>query len=151
MTKQDPLDEAFSEIYQILVFLQKNKELILGKNVTLEVEKQVDQLEKQVNQFVKETEEMIEKSGAKPAEIKRTLAELDALPADQKEALKRAKELKEKVESLRGEFREAGEEEASSKPQAPKESPKKQTKNLTKAEHRKKYKRLGGKKDWKPM
>ena len=149
MAEQDPFDCAMSEFAEVLNFIEKNKNQLINKEISLDVERQIESLEKEVQAFVVETEELLAVGGGKEVDIRQAQEEIpETLPGDQREALKRAQAMKRQLMKMREEFAA----DAPLPKQEPGAHPKgKKGKKLSKAAHRKKYKRLGGKQDWKPM
>lgn len=154
MAKEEPLDEALYELKSIIAMLQANlfrmvsvKEVKATEQLLLQIEKAVDKFE---NKAIGELE------GVGLTLEQKDLIEEGKVPetvtGEHREALEIAIELKKKVEEMRhiahkeqGRFDDEDEElSEEAKKKHKKES------RISKVQHKKKFKRLGGDK-WKPL
>lgn len=151
MPKEEPLDEAFYELKGIINMLQANLFKMVSASEVIQTEGLLKEMEKSIEDFerkalaelegvglTREQEDMIEE-GIVPKNVK----------GEYREALEIAIDLKKKVEEMRkiahqeqGKFEEPVDQEEP--------GPKKKTKRISKQQHKKKFKRLGGD-DWKPL
>lgn len=148
MGKENPIDDSLNEIEKILNLLEKMKGQELNIVDYEAVSQQLNDLDEEVTLFSKNTDELLKDLGATDMRLKEAMDEIPLdLPSDDREALKRAKKLKEETLRLKEEM--TGSREFNEKDKGAFE--KKKEKMLSKEEHRKKYKRLGSKKKWKPL
>ncbi|CRX37778.1 hypothetical protein [Estrella lausannensis] len=148
MAGEHPIDDSLNEIEKILNLVSQLK----GKDLTnAEVEllnEQLADLESEAQVFEQETEQMLKDIGLPTSRLREALEVIpENVPVDEQDALKKAMKLKEDVLRMKKEM--TGDEEfvKEGSPQYLK----KKEKLLSKEEHRKKYKRLGSKKKWKPL
>lgn len=148
MAGEHPIDDSLNEIEKILNLVSQLK----GKELTdAQVEllnEQLAELENDAQAFEQETDAMLQDMGLSTSRLKEALEVVpENVPADEQEALKKAMKLKEDVLRMKKEM--TGDEEFSN--EGSPQYQKKKDKMLSKEEHRKKYKRLGSKKKWKPL
>lgn len=152
MAKEEPLDEALHELKAIISMLQANlfkmvntKEVKESEGLLEIVEKAVDEFEKKAYAelegvgLTREQEDMI-REGVIPKDVS----------GDYREAIQIAMDLKIKIDEMRKiAHEERGMFEESADSEEPSKEDKKQ-KRISKQQHKKKFKRLGGD-DWKPL
>lgn len=147
MPKEDPLDEALFMIEKLITFLEENLYLLVDAKQIASLEAQFNQLEKEIEIFASKTETQLKDAGLKKQDITR-LKEGDIpknISGVNKEILLKSEKLKQRLFKLKDIVAE--EKGIAKKPS----KEKKEKKNITKREHLKKYKRLGGTDDWKPL
>ena len=152
MTKEEPLDEALYEIKNIIGMLQANLFKMVSVKEIQQAEPLFQKIEQAIDKFEKKAFAELKEVGL-TQEQKDLLNEgklPDTIKGEQREALQIAIDLKQQIEELKlialkeqGFSEEAEEQEQSIRK-------KKKDKKLSKHEHKKKYKRLGGN-DWKPL
>jgi len=145
--EKHPIDDSLKEIEKILKMLGGLK----GKDLTLPeydaINRQIDEVYEQVETLSHETDELLKESGMTDARLKEALELIPTdIPLGDQEALKKAQKLKAETLKLKEEIIGSAEFE-----QQGKKGEKKKDKILSKEEHKKKYKRLGSKKKWKPL
>lgn len=148
MAGEHPIDDSLNEIEKILNLVNqlKGKELTNAEADMLN--EQLSEIENETEAFEQETEAMLRDMGLSTSRLKEALEVVpENVPTDEQDALKKAMKLKEEVLRMKKEItgQEGFANEGSAKFQ------KKKDKMLSKEEHRKKYKRLGSKKKWKPL
>ncbi|MEM1282757.1 MAG: hypothetical protein AAGG81_04310 [Chlamydiota bacterium] len=152
MAKEEPLDEALYELKSIINMLQANLFKMVNTSEVVQTEKLLQDMKKSINEFKKKALKELEDVGL-TREQKDTIAQGE-IPKDVKgeyrETLKIAIDLKNKIEEMRNiAHKEQG--VFDDEPQEEKDKvKKKKDKPISKSQHKKKYKRLGGD-NWKPL
>lgn len=136
--------------------MRDNKEQFLSYKASEEVDKQLTQLENDVDQFIKDTEEMLASAGVSEKEMRHALWKIpENLPEEQKEALLRAKKIREEIQDTQLEFqaeltKRSGEKIVEERPEGDDEKSEEKPKKKKDKSHKSKFKRLGGD-HWKPL
>lgn len=148
MAGEHPIDDSLNEIEKILELVNQLKSKSLTNEEIEALNQQLAEIESEADVFEEETLEMLKDVGLSSSRLKEAVEVIpENVPFDEQEALKKAMKLKEEVLRMKKEM--TGEEGL---PQAESDKlQKKKEKMLSKEEHRKKYKRLGAKKKWKPL
>lgn len=154
--KDDTVDKALSEIKKIMDLISKHKSEALNLDLVEDINEKLDDLESKVTSFSEETDEMLLDFGMTKQRMAEVIKEVPTdIEGDEKEALRRALELKDEIMKMREEYaKEIGVPgKTTEQIEATKSSKEKKRaeKKLSKEEHRKKYKRLGSSKKWKPL
>jgi len=146
MPEEDPLDDTLFALKNLIGMLEANLYRKVDKKSVRLAEEQVKVLEKKINLFSRDTEVALQEAGLKKNDIKKI--DRDEIPenivGDLRELLEKAAALKKRAVYLqdvvaeeKGEHREGVKKIKEEK--------------LSKRQHKKKFKRLGGDDDWKPL
>jgi hypothetical protein len=153
MPKEDPLDEAFYELKNIINMLQANLFRMVSKREVMQSESLIDQLMKTVEKFEIQSREELKEVGLthEQQDMLDRGKVPDSITGEHKEALKIAIDLKKKIEDMRIiAHKEQGLFEEEEKESIKKTKQEKKDQRISKQQHKKKFKRLGGD-DWKPL
>jgi hypothetical protein len=151
---EEPMDEAFNEIKRILKLLDQTKNAETNTNLHAELAGKLRDIEEQIAAFALASDQILFDAGASKQELDSFLEEEPkGLSPKDLEAWRIANSLRVKALKEHDAFRESqglegGEETLDKKIQA---QSSKESKISEKHKHMKKYKRLGGNKDWKPL
>lgn len=152
MPKEDPLDEALYELKGIINMLQANLFKMVNTREVMQTGELIAEIEKAVSEFEKKALAEFERLGVTREQeemISEGVVPKNVL-GEYKEALEIAMDLKKKIQEMReiahkeqGLFEEGEKEQDTQKK-------KKTDKHISKQQHKKKFKRLGGD-NWKPL
>ena len=146
MSEKNPIDDSLNEIEKILKLLDKLKSQEVNVTDFEAINQKIEDMSLEVDQFAAETDILLKESGMTDNRLREALEVIPSnISLEDQEALKKAHQLKDQVLKLKEEM--TGSPDFIEKEQ----DPKKKERMLSKEEHRKKYKRLGSKKKWKPM
>lgn len=144
MPEENPMDQALREIQKLLDLMEANLLTILRTSDVIGVERALDAIEEKFHDFFEDSNKLFLKLGL--SEEMMRLIEEGKTPAgvnmETSEAFMRARALQEQLKELEI---QAGVKEK------PENAKKPKVKSLSKAEHKRKYKRFGGSGDWKPL
>jgi hypothetical protein len=143
MKEKDPLEKFFEEISK-LVELAQNKELKPTDKFPEDIEQRLSEIEKNLQTFVNVNDRLIAEAGITASDIEKIIAKPDHLSADRRNLIDRTKKLKGVVEDIQRNYLIASSV-------AKKNEPYKGTKNKQVLARKKKFRGMGGTKDWKPM
>ncbi len=153
---EDPMDEAFNQIKNILKILDGSKSTTIAPEIQNELEQKLRQIEMEIAAFSMASDKILLDAGISREQLHDfTENEPKGLTPKELEDWRIASNLKNSLLRKHEEFRKrsglessAFEEKASEGLQAQAE---KISKLSDKSKHMKKFKRLGGNKDWKPL
>jgi len=147
MSKENPMDKALRELQKVIGLIEKNKAQLMKGEFTPDVRDEFLALQAQVAAFSKQSEKELRELGVPEEALRMAVEEGEAEEgtADEKEALKRAYELKQQLQQMREEFGETL-EKGEEKPKKPKEE---KSKHL-KGKRRRKFREMGDDR-WKPL
>ncbi|MEC7839951.1 MAG: hypothetical protein VX777_07915 [Chlamydiota bacterium] len=147
MPEEDPLDDTLFALKSLIELLEQNLYRQVDTKAVQLAEKQVSILEKKINLFSRNTEEALLDAGLKKSDVKKL--KLNEIPEDIvgefRELLERAAALKQRTVKLQ--------EKVAEEKGIHSEGKKKEETNdkISKRQHKKKFKRLGGDDSWKPL
>ncbi len=147
MPQEDPLDEALFVIEKLISFLEKNVYSMVNTQDLANIESQLNMLEQKIGNFASDSESGLRDAGLEKKDL--ILMKDGKIPenvtGEQKETIQKAERLKQRLRDLQEIVaQEKGPQEKALKKKVDK-------KKLTERERRKKFKRLGGTDDWKPL
>jgi len=145
MKKLNPLDKAISQVLEILDFITENKDLKSDKPIPKHIESELDRLEMGVEMLREINDMTLKSSGISSDELKDLLqSPPDKLSPRDRRVVERAMNLKKVLKDMQKEvkIRARVEKEVQRKYGG--------TKDPKKA-RQKKFKKLGAKKNWKPI
>lgn len=146
MPEQDPMNDILKELAGFLDILHNHKDKKIEIDNPAEVEKQLDQFEQQLELFRATQMMMLRQAGVSDEQITAmTKKSADEYNEEDRKVLKKAETIKKNLLDLRKEYEKRSETERLQKRAAGKEG-----KAVGKS-RKKKFKRLGSKKGWKPI
>lgn len=141
MKKKDPIEGMLEKMGDFLSLIAENSEKSLSKDAPEGIEKELDRLEKDVADFSAMYDTVLELAGATPKQQKEAP---EGISPKEARLIEKAKLLRKEVAAHEKEYAKVADELKA-------KSGKKQSKK-SKVQHRKKkFRRIGGKKDWKPL
>lgn len=143
MKEKDPLEKFYEEISK-LVEIAQNKDLKPTEALPDNIQQRLAALEREVQTFVRVNDRLIAEAGITDSDIEKILDKPDHLSASRQQLLQRTKKLKGMVEEIQRNYLIASS-------MAKKNEPYKGTKNKQVQARKKKFRGMGGTKDWKPM
>jgi len=145
LPNENPFEKVFDKLAELIQFLEKNKHK--EPNISHEMEVKLKQLEIKIQAFIQTTKASLLASGLRPEEVDQLLKNplSKDLPPELRVLINRSMEMKNKTEELRT---LAG--ETSSEPTPPPAQPDDKSPS-TPRQRKSKFRRLGGRDDWKPL
>jgi hypothetical protein len=148
MPQENPMDEAFREIQKMLDLVEINLFTNMNREEVAALDKQLELLEKKYQEFIKESDKIFLKCGLTEEQMRmiENGENPQGIGLETSESYMKAKDLRDRLKQL--------EITAGSSPTLVAGDTKKnkgEVKSLSKSQHKKKYKRLGGSQDWKPL
>ena len=146
MPQENPMDLALREIQKLLDLIEINLYTTLNPAEIEIMNQNIILLEQKVLKFTEESNKIFEKCGLTHEQMR--MIEAGEIPpdigAEASESFMKAKQLRERLKDL--------EVTAGTSPElVPGNTKKNKSTSVSKRQHKKKYKRLGGDKDWKPL
>ncbi len=144
MNAKEPLEQLFQQIKELVQMAEGGTAKLSPQELPADIHKRLEKLAYEVEAFCRLGEEEIKKTKISEERIQQTLSDSQNIPLEQRQLLQDAHKLKEEVDRL---SRDAG---------IAATIVKQHEKNLGKegkqsSARKKKFWRLGGKKNWKPL
>ena len=139
MPEKNPFEHILGQIADMVAFVQKNKDKAMKGDLPEDFDLQLNILEQAIQIYRSTLDETLKEAGGKP--------DPDALPTKDKRFLRRAQKLKEEALALKNELVPKKHVQKLKKKMYGKKGDKKSAGRARK----KKFKRLGGDKDWLPL
>jgi hypothetical protein len=153
--KQNPFDDLFDQISQLLEFVKARQHMVVD-DLPPDIDQRLERLRKQIDKFNRLSNEIVGLSGISDEELKMRLNGVSAeVPSEGKLLIERGRQIKEQVQDYNDQLERALKNmpEAEKALQAQVDQPEdKVVKDEDYAKKRRsKFKRLGSDQKWKPL